>query len=75
MNSHLLPVSEIQLLLNSHKQGLHHAEAEERRKQFGKNELIEKKGVSILVILLYQFKDVMVIILLLAAAISLAVGD
>jgi Ca2+-transporting ATPase len=75
MNYHLLPISEIQALLNTSKQGLNSLEVEERQKQYGKNELLEKKKISILVLLLHQFKDVMVIILLLAAAISLAVGD
>lgn len=75
MNFHLLPIPEIQRLFNTSKRGLHIAEVEERQKQYGKNELIEKKKISILVLLLHQFKDVMVIILLLAAAISLAIGD
>jgi len=75
MNNHLLSVSETYQLFNTSKKGLHSAEVEERQKQYGKNELLEKKKISILVLLLHQFKDVMVIILLLAAAISFAVGD
>ena len=75
MNHHQLPISETYKLLNTSKQGLPAAEAEERQKQYGKNELTEKKKVSVFVLFLKQFKDVMVIILLLAAAISFAVGD
>ena len=75
MNHHLLPVSETYQLLNTSKQGLHGAEAEERQKQYGKNELTEKKKISVFVLLLHQFKDVMIFILLLAAVISFAVGD
>jgi Ca2+-transporting ATPase len=75
MNYHLLPISEILELFNTSSKGLYVAEAEERLKQYGKNELTEKEGISIFVLLLHQFKDVMVIILLLAAAISFAVGD
>lgn len=75
MNFHLLSISEIQRLFNTSEHGLHSAEIEERQKQYGKNELTEKRGTSILILLLHQFKDVMVIILLLAAAISLAIGD
>jgi Ca2+-transporting ATPase len=75
MNFHLLAISEIQRLFTTSEHGLPSAEIEERQKQYGKNELIEKKRVSVLVLLLRQFKDVMVIILLLAAVISLAVGD
>ena len=44
MNHHQLPVSETYKLLNTSKQGLHAAEAEERQKQYGKNELNEKKN-------------------------------
>jgi Ca2+-transporting ATPase len=75
MNYHLLPISEIQELFNTTKQGLHPAEAEERFDQYGKNELIEKKKTSILILLLHQFKDVMIFILLIAAVISFVVGD
>lgn len=75
MNFHKLPISEIQALLNTNKQGLHNADAEERLKQYGKNELLEKKKISIPVLLLHQFKDVMVIVLLVAAIIAFAIGD
>jgi Ca2+-transporting ATPase len=75
MNYHLLPISEILELFNTTKQGLHHAEAEERLNQYGKNELTEKKKTSVLILLLLQFKDVMIFILLIAAIISFVVGD
>lgn len=75
MNHHLLPVSETYQLLNTSKQGLHAAEADERLKRYGKNELSEKRKASVFVLLLHQFKDVMIIILLLAVIISVVVGD
>lgn len=75
MNYHLLPISDIQKLFDTSEQGLHFSDAEERLKQYGKNELLEKKKISMLVLLLHQFKDVMVIILLIAAGISLVIGD
>jgi Ca2+-transporting ATPase len=75
MNYHLLPITEIQKLFNTGKQGLHNAEAEERLNQYGKNELTEKKKTAVLIILLNQFKDVMIFILLIAAVISFVVGD
>jgi P-type Ca2+ transporter type 2C len=75
MNFHLLPLSEIQLLFNTNKNGLHSAEAEERLNQYGKNELKEKKKTSVLLLLLHQFRDVMIFILLIAAVISFLVGD
>jgi P-type Ca2+ transporter type 2C len=75
MNYHILPISKIQELLNTSKKGLDGTEADERQKHFSKNELVEKKGISLLVILLHQFKDIMVLILLLAAIISFTAGD
>ncbi|MDZ4667688.1 MAG: cation-translocating P-type ATPase [bacterium] len=75
MNHYLLSVSETYQKLNSSKLGLTAADAEERLKQNGKNELTEKKKNSVLLLLLHQFKDVMIYILLIAAAISYTVGD
>jgi Ca2+-transporting ATPase len=75
MNYHLLPISEIQELFNTGKQGLQNAEAEERLLQYGKNELAEKRKTSVLLLLFRQFKDVMIFILFLAAVISFMVGD
>lgn len=75
MNYHLLPISQIQELFNTSKQGLHSADAEERLNQYGKNELTEKKKFSPFVLLLNQFKDVMIIVLIVAAVIAFAIGD
>ena len=75
MNFHLIAISEIQRLFTTSEHGLPSAEIEERQKLYGKNELIAKKRISVLILLLRQFTDVMVIILLVAAVISLAVGD
>lgn len=69
------PLSEIYESLKTSKQGLPAAEIAERQKQYGKNELTAKKKISILVLILRQFKDVMIFILLLAAVISFVVGD
>jgi len=75
MNHHQIPVSETYKLLNTSEQGLLATEVEERQKQYGKNDLTEKKKISVFVLLLNQFKDVMIFILLIAAGISLAVGN
>jgi len=75
MNHHLLPVSEIQQLLDTKPEGLNQSAVEERLKQYGKNEMTEKKKISVIVLLLHQFKDVMIIVLLVAAVIALAIGD
>lgn len=75
MNYHFLSISENYQLLNTNKQGLHHSEAEERLSQYGKNVLAEKKKASVFILFLHQFKDVMIIILLLAALISYIISD
>lgn len=54
--------------------GLTSTEVEQRLKRFGQNVLAQKKRISPLKILLSQFKDVLIIILLFAAAVSLALG-
>ena len=75
MNYYLLPTDEIYKLLNTGKKGLYEDVAKERLIQYGKNELVEKKKVSPIVLLFNQFKDVMILILLIAAIISIVVGD
>ena len=54
--------------------GLTKDEAEERIKKYGENKLTEKKKESILVKFLKQFNDFMIIILIIAAAISAVVS-
>lgn len=75
MNYHILSIHETQQLLNTSKDGLHQSIAEELLKKFGKNELVEKKKKPFWILLLNQFKDLMIMILLVAAAISIAIGD
>jgi Ca2+-transporting ATPase len=75
MQFHLLPISEILRIFNTNEQGLNRAEVEERQKHYSKNELVKKKSISKFILFLHQFKNVMVIILLLASVISLTVGD
>lgn len=75
MNWHLLPLTEISQLLNTTPSGIDSKTASERLTEFGKNELTEKKRISVFVLLLHQFKDVMVIVLLVAAVIAFAIGD
>jgi Ca2+-transporting ATPase len=57
------------------EKGLSTEEAERRLQEFGPNELIEKKGISPFQIFLGQFKDIFVIMLLIAIGISVGIGE
>ena len=57
------------------KDGLSKEEAKRRLDEFGYNELKEKKGVTPFQIFLRQFKDVFVIMLLIATLISFVIGE
>lgn len=61
--------------MNRKKNGLSAAEAQERLKQYGYNELTEKKKRSIIVVFLLQFKDFLVGLLIAAAVVSMLLGD
>ena len=61
--------------LNSSEDGLTAAQAAERLEQFGPNELREEGRKSVLGIFLEQYADFLVIILILAAAVSAFLGD
>lgn len=74
MNHHILSIHETQQLFNTSKNGLHQSDAEERLLENGRNELVEKRKKSTWLILFNQFKDVMILILLTAAVISIAIG-
>ncbi len=56
-------------------QGLSEAEIGQRREQFGLNKLAEEKKVPLYKRILDQFKDVLVLILIIAAVISGFLGD
>ncbi|MGL6168460.1 MAG: cation-transporting P-type ATPase, partial [Fusobacteriaceae bacterium] len=56
------------------REGLTSLEAEKRLKENGYNQLKEKKKITILQLFLENFKDPLVIILLVAAAIQIVSG-
>jgi P-type Ca2+ transporter type 2C len=57
------------------EQGLSDAEIHRRREQYGENVLPRDEGVNWLELVINQFNDIMIIILLVAAGISLFVGE
>jgi Ca2+-transporting ATPase len=60
--------------LKSTEEGLSTEEAGHRLQEFGPNELMEKKRVSALQIFLGQFKDIFVIMLIIAMIISIVIA-
>lgn len=75
MNFHLLSLSEISGSLNTNPGGLDSAAVNRLLLKYGKNLLTETKKKTVWVILLNQFTDLMILILLAAAIISSLLGD
>lgn len=65
----------VERLQSNTTQGLTKAEAARRLEQFGPNILVEKKRQSLLSKLLNQFKDTMVLILIIASLVSGFLGE
>ena len=61
--------------LETQRQGLTGAEAARRLEQYGPNALLEQKRKTVLQVFLEQFKDLLVVILIVAALISMASGN
>jgi len=75
MNWYKLSIAEVLELTGTNRQGLTTAEAASRLLEKGPNELQESKKKSIAKLLLSQFTDVMILVLLTAAIISGFIGD
>lgn len=60
--------------LDSSQQGISGIEAKHRQAKYGLNELVAHKGKSALEIFIGQFKDVLIIVLIIAATVSLALS-
>ncbi|MBR7141808.1 MAG: HAD-IC family P-type ATPase, partial [Clostridia bacterium] len=75
MNSHFDSLSAVEKQLQTDLiNGLSQEECLRRQEKYGKNKLDEKKKKTLFARLMEQFSDVMIIILLIAAAISLGVA-
>lgn len=75
MNWYQKSITETLALLNSSQQGLSDSDAQQRLTQFGKNEIRATDKKTAWGILLAQFKELMILILLAAAALSYFIGD
>lgn len=65
----------VEKLNSNFEQGLSSDEIKKRKKEYGLNKLQESKGVSFWKILLNQLKDLIIIILIIAAVLAFLIGD
>ena len=75
MNWHSLTAEEVLKQTGSSPNGLDEATVNQKLEEHGKNELKGKKKVSPLVIFIRQFLDVMILVLAVAAVISVFIGE
>jgi P-type Ca2+ transporter type 2C len=74
MNWYKKARGEVLQQLNSSEQGLDETQAQERFQEYGPNELVERGIRNPLLVLASQFTEIMVIVLIVAAAISFFTG-
>lgn len=74
-DAHFKTADELFSLTDSSPEGLSGEQAERNREKFGQNSLESGKKKPTVVLFLEQFKDILIIILLIAAAISAFMGD
>lgn len=72
---HSVETSEVLKALNSDLSGLSPAEAQRRLAEFGPNELKKEKRISPFALFISQFKNILITILLIAIALSAAIGE
>jgi len=61
--------------LKTRKEGLTQKEVDERLKLYGKNKLDTVKGTPLILTFLYQFKDLMIVLLIIAGSLSWYLGE
>jgi P-type Mg2+ transporter len=72
---HTLPENELRAKLDATREGLTSAQADTRLGQFGHNDISQARKRPVIIQFLEHFKNLLVIILLIAAGISLVVGE
>ncbi|MEW6525207.1 MAG: cation-translocating P-type ATPase [Spirochaetota bacterium] len=75
MNWHTMPVEEVFTSLKTSDKGITQEEAQSRLSTYGFNELKEKKKITPLMMLLHQFTDFMILVLIAAALLSGFLGE
>ena len=75
MNPYQMKKEDVLKMLGTDENGLTHNQAKENQKKYGKNELAEGKKKNPFILFLEQYKDFLVIILIIAAIISGVLGD
>ncbi len=70
-----MKTEEVLQALNVNKNGLSQEEAQKRLQQYGPNELKKEKGISPIRLFIEQFKDILIVILLIATGLSLYLGE
>lgn len=71
---HVMKVNEVMHSLDVTHEGLTHKEVQERQKRYGYNELKERKRRTAFQIFFDEFKDIFVILLIVAAVFSAIIG-
>jgi len=72
---HSMNIGEVLESLNSGPNGLTEEEAKRRLQEYGLNELVAEKKATPLKLLLAQFKNILIVILIVATAFSAMVGE
>ena len=75
MNPYQMKKEDVLKMLGTDENGLTQNQAKENQKKYGKNELAEGKKKNPFILVLEQYKDFLVIILIIAAIISGVLGD
>ena len=75
MEYHVVPVADVARSLNTTPAGLDPATAQQRLDEHGKNQIEDAKKKTVWQLLLHQFADVMILVLIAAAIIAGLVGE
>jgi len=72
---HNLPLAKVFKIINSSKEGLSRSEAHKRREKVGLNILASEAKFSLFKVFLFQFKSVLIYVLIIASIISFFFGE